>query len=273
MLKKIIRRLAQLPGKRANEKLVLFIARFTGVNLLKLALNERGILKHTNFRVSGEDFVIKVVAGNVISPEDCLIDIGANKGDYTRELKARFPRNRIISIEANPETYNSLVLVNKDSYNVAVAAKGGKSKFYTSRTNRTSGQASLSKESIPQSEEAFEIEVEALRLEELIKQQAIKNIGLLKVDVEGHELEVLVSGKEYLKDIKLIQFEFNEKHVYTRTFLKDFYDLLSQTHDIFRLDSTKLIDIRIYSTMNEIFRFQNLVAIKRSLNEDYSLYL
>ena len=62
-----------------------------------------------------------------------------------------------------------------------------------------------------------------------------------------------------------MQFEFNEMNVISRVFLKDFYDLLGDEWDFFRLDTRKLIYLgRRYDSANEIFKFQNIVAIRKS---------
>ncbi len=63
--------------------------------------------------------------------------------------------------------------------------------------------------------------------------------------------------------IEVIQFEFNEMNVVSRTFLKDFYDILSN-YDLCRLDSNKLIPLFKYESKNEIFQFQNFLATQVS---------
>jgi len=60
--------------------------------------------------------------------------------------------------------------------------------------------------------------------------------------------------------IGLIQFEFNELNVLSRVFLKDFYDLLPG-YSLYRMDTDRLHPLGDYSPINEIFRYQNILAI------------
>jgi len=62
--------------------------------------------------------------------------------------------------------------------------------------------------------------------------------------------------------IKLLQFEFNEMNIISRVFLKDFYSLL-RGFDFFRLDTQRLIPLPNYDATNEIFKFQNILAINK----------
>lgn len=64
--------------------------------------------------------------------------------------------------------------------------------------------------------------------------------------------------------IGIIQFEFGECHVFARTFMRDFYKIL-QDYRFFRLDTNNLIALGNYSVHHEIFRFQNIVAIHRTV--------
>ena len=60
--------------------------------------------------------------------------------------------------------------------------------------------------------------------------------------------------------IKCIQFEFNEMNVCARVFLKDYYELLPQ-YQFYRLVEKGLKSLGNYSPKNEIFRYQNILAV------------
>ncbi len=82
-------------------------------------------------------------------------------------------------------------------------------------------------------------------------------------------MEVLSGAKALLAEgrIHFIQFEFNEMNIISRVFLKDFYDLL-QGFSLYRLDSNRLIPLAGYSSTNEIFKFQNLLAVNDNFAAD-----
>lgn len=114
-----------------------------------------------------------------------------------------------------------------------------------------------------------EISCIAEKVDDLIESCIIPEIVIhfIKIDTEGHELEGL-KGALYAirtRGVRAVQFEFNEMNVISRVFLKDFYDLLGDEWDFFRLDTRKLVSLGSrYDSANEIFKFQNLVAIRRS---------
>jgi len=94
----------------------------------------------------------------------------------------------------------------------------------------------------------------------------IENIDFLKMDVEGHELSVLKGAVSLLltDSIKVIQFEFNLHNVYAHVFLRDFY-LVLHNFEFYRLSQNGLIALGGYSTFNEIFVLQNIVAIRKDI--------
>ena len=89
---------------------------------------------------------------------------------------------------------------------------------------------------------------------------------MLKIDTEGYESEVLKGASRMISNelIDIIQLEFNEMNVISKVFLKDFYNMLPG-YNFFRLDSNRLIALNNYNPANEIFLFQNIVAVKQNL--------
>ena len=55
------------------------------------------------------------------------------------------------------------------------------------------------------------IEVNAIKLDDYIAQKKINKVHFLKIDVEGHELEVLKSAQKSFDKIENIQFEYLEQ--------------------------------------------------------------
>ncbi|NEN23422.1 FkbM family methyltransferase [Cryomorpha ignava] len=271
---KIARFFGKLLGKKNATSIITFLHKAADAPIMYIALNHYGILKGTDMKNSGEEFAIASLFKKFIDPDDIVIDIGANTGEYSLTLRKHLPLHRIWSIEPNTDTFNKLVKnVDTECFNFAISTIEGKQSFFVSNENPISTLGSLSKNSIPTNETLKEISVNCITLERLIKNENIKSIGVLKVDTEGYDFNVLKSGEAYLKDIKFIQFEFNEFHVYTRSFIKDFHDLLSSTHALFRLDTNFLHDLRVYDPKMEIFRFQNILAVRNDLVYEISKYI
>jgi len=271
---KVTRFFGSLLGERNATVIIKFLHKATDAPIMNIALNHYGIFKGTDMKNSGEEFAILRIFKPYLDEHDVILDIGANTGDYAKYLVKHIHANRIISIEPNPLTFDLLVKnVNHECYNYAISEKEGQQPFYVSHENPISALASFSSHTIPENETPKEILVEGISLKNLINQLKIDSLGLLKVDTEGYDYQVLKSGASHLKDIKFIQFEFNEFHVFTRTFIRDFHELLSPSHDMFRLDTDRLHDLTHYDPRMEIFRFQNIIAIRKDLKHLISEYI
>ena len=59
-----------------------------------------------------------------------------------------------------------------------------------------------------------EYNVKTLKLFDFIKQKKIKNVDLIKIDTEGHELSVLKGLGKKIKNIKIILIEFHNNKIY-----------------------------------------------------------
>lgn len=98
----------------------------------------------------------------------------------------------------------------------------------------------------------------------------IEYIDLLKVDVEGHELDVLIGAGDFIQKIKLIQFEFGGTNIDTRNYFRDyFYFFKNNGFNLFRLTpSGKLIGIFKYNENEERFTCMNYIAINNLFTID-----
>jgi hypothetical protein len=96
----------------------------------------------------------------------------------------------------------------------------------------------------------------------------VTQIGLLKIDTEGHEMAVLMGASRLLKrgGIDFIQFEFNEMNVFSRVFMRDFFDLLPG-YTFHRLLPETAIKLASYDPVfMEVFAYQNLVCVRKGLD-------
>jgi len=88
--------------------------------------------------------------------------------------------------------------------------------------------------------------------------------NLLKMDVEGHELDVLSGATKTLQNIEIIQFEFGGSNIDTRTYFQDFwYFFQNSGFEIYRLTPSGTIHITHYSECDETFRTTNYLAVRK----------
>jgi hypothetical protein len=112
----------------------------------------------------------------------------------------------------------------------------------------------------------MEVPIKLETLDSFCKNNGIEKINFLKIDTEGNELKVIKGGLEMiLNKVDVIQMEFNEMNIVSRVFLKDFYELLSGKFNFYRLTKNAIIALGDYSSINEIFRYQDLLLVRKEL--------
>jgi len=99
-------------------------------------------------------------------------------------------------------------------------------------------------------------------IDSFLTEKKIPYIDFLKLDIEGNELNALFGAQEALKTnkIKSIQFEFGTCNIDSRTFFRDFYNLLSPQYNIYRVLKNGLHHITYYSEYDEVFATINYYA-------------
>lgn len=266
--------LNRLIGTKNLEAILTLLTSLFDLDLLSVAHHQRGILKYENAKVSGEQHLIADVLPRYLrAAGQTIFDIGAHQGVYSKQLRKRFPTAAIYAFEPNAETFrileSNLVSDRVRCLNLGLGSEVGSGILYHYADNRVTSHASIYKDVLQQlhgsvrvGQEVFEMTT----LDRFCESSGVGHIDFLKIDTEGHELEVFKGGTGMLSEdrIDIIQFEFNEMNVISRVFLRDFYEILGG-FDIYRLDTHRLIPMAKYRPADEIFLFQNLVAIRRNL--------
>jgi FkbM family methyltransferase len=109
---------------------------------------------------------------------------------------------------------------------------------------------------------------ETVRLETLdayCERLGVRQIDLLKVDVEGHELMVLKGAAQILAQGRLqrIQFEYGGTYIDARILLKDMFELLtSYGYRLHKIYPHALRPVDRYDQRLENFQYQNWVALR-----------
>lgn len=261
-------------GKKQAARAIKAIAAAAGIDLLLLAYNEMGVLKCENEDRTGERYLIYEFLKRIYSENarPVLFDVGANVGKYSHMLRDAFPDARIYAFEPNVNAFKLLderLRGKIECLNLGMGGGQKNGKLFTYSGAPASSHASAFQDMFThfhKSRDLTAIEFEMTSVDRFCRERKIDTIDLLKIDTEGCELQVLKGAQEMLSQerIKVIQFEFGECNVFSRVFLRDFYDALPDFR-IFRLDSRRLIPLPTYEASNEIFRFQNMVAINKTV--------
>ncbi len=161
---------------------------------------------------------------------------------------------------------------------VAIGANTGKLDLFFDEEG--SGFASLYKRDIRHVgvEMNHSVEVPVVTLDDLAVKYDLPYIDYLKLDLEGHELEALNGAKSLfrLKKIRAITFEFGGCNIDSRTYFKDFWQLLVYEYGftMYRLAPGRtLIHLSSYSESLERFSWQNILACVHGVKPTWKVIL
>lgn len=145
-----------------------------------------------------------------IRPGAIFIDIGSNDGSEAElVLKTAKGRVKVILVEPDPgnlrrariniekrqKQYASAV-----SYlNYCVSDKTGKGIFFCSTVSPNLNSVAMTRE------EHVPVETNFITLEELLKKEDTGRLFIIKMDIEGHEVEVLRGAREIFKQMRNVQ--------------------------------------------------------------------
>ena len=171
-----------------------------------------------------EQFLEELDKFNLVKP--VVLDVGANIGDWSKLVTSKLARVEIHAFEPSRETFLALkdaakALPNVHIHNFGCGAEDSSRDLYFDEIK--SGMASLSKRNLKHLNINFENfeSVEIRRLDNFLNNSSIKPDGI-KIDVEGHELEVLKGLGGCINELKVIQFEFGGTDIDSRVFFRDF---------------------------------------------------
>ncbi len=262
-----------LVGGRLTRVLIRTLAQLGNVELLDLAYREMGILNYENSYVSGEHYLMfHVLKNNIVDQRPTLFDVGANRGGYSAELREAFPSAEIFAFEPNPHAFEllraRLSSPQDHTYCLGMGNVLGAQTIYTYGDDLNSEHASMCRsvfEDVHRAGNVARVDIQLTTVDQFCDENDIKHITFLKIDTEGYELEVLRGASRMLEENRVgaIQFEFNAMHAAARVFLRDFYTTL-HAYDIYRLHPNGLIPLPTYNVKNEIFQFQNFVALSKN---------
>lgn len=198
-----------------------------------------------------------------------LFDVGANRGTWTAQLRGLFPTAKFFLFEPQPACLEILEQ-NRPPDSVLIphavsSVCGEPVQLYSS--GKTDSKASLHqrRDSYFSDWNFSTHEATTVTLDDTIREYELDRVDFLKMDVEGHELNVLEGAKASLESgkIQALSFEFGSGNINSRTYFHDFWDLLHPLgFHVYRvLPSCRLMPITEYYEDCEYFRgVSNYVA-------------
>jgi FkbM family methyltransferase len=253
--------------KKIALSLLVFLPHNLGMLIWRLSGKSLGF--NWDGGIDSEINDIERLLDSSLDSELLALDVGSNFGDWTLRFLNKFPSSHVYAFEPSAVTFevlstrlvseNRVTLINK-----AAGDYSGEANLFSDKP--TSGMASLTRRELSHLGIDFSIteKVSIVTLRDWCAEKDVPLIDVLKLDVEGHELEVMLGLGELLPSIRLIQFEFGGTSLDTRKFFKDYWDLLTKhSFRILRATPRGPVEIFFYEEALEQFAFSTYYALKK----------
>jgi FkbM family methyltransferase len=239
---------------------------------IRKSMNLMGVGSGDGVGTSGEVAIFRMMEKCLVPPY-CIFDVGANQGQFLNLLVSNIKSApyHVHCFEPGSHTFerlsnNAKKLENVTLNNIGLGKEKGSFELYYNEAG--AGIASLTKRRLDHFNIDFS-ESETVNIDTLdnyCEENKIQKIDLLKIDVEGHELDVLSSGASRMfqeKAIRMASFEFGGCNIDTRSFFQDFFYLFKEMDmELFRITpSGYLYPIPSYREIYEQFRTTNFLAV------------
>ena len=201
------------------------------------------------------------------------IDIGGNIGNYSKELRNKCSGLEIHIFEPSSINVSKLLSHFHDDPRIYINSCGisdvkGTATLYSDTAG--SGLGSMTKRRLDHFGIDFNAseEIITVRFEDYWKSTLNSRIiDILKIDIEGHEMDALFGLGDALAAIKVIQFEFGGCNIDTRSYFQDFYYFFQKNNfSLLRISPFGLEPIGRYREIDEFFSTTNYLAINRNFS-------
>ncbi len=239
--------------------------------LKKIFFSEKYLLKKRLVRSINKSYEKELDIINEYSDKSKVaIDVGVYRGVYTYKLSGLF--EKVICFEPNPLLYEYLnkyltkILSNIEIYNYALSDKTGSTLLKVPNRGKSLfnknyeelyklGAATIHENNVFDNYESFQVKTK--KLDELVKKD---NIGFIKIDVEGHETEVIRGSIELIKRNKpTLLVEIEERH--TKKPIESTINFIKKLgYECFQLKENK---VKLFNIKEHISKDNNFLFIKK----------
>jgi FkbM family methyltransferase len=221
-------------------------------------------------RLNGERRLLHGLPG-ALRDDAVVFDVGANVGRWSVEAARQLPRAAIHAFEPLPDAFAQLAQrtngTNVTCHPFALSSEAGTRELHYDPA--LSVMSSLHERDL----KAFNmdlgatVEVTMDTLDAFCDREGVDRVDFVKIDVEGHERDVLVGAARHLGAgrIGLVQFEYGGTYLDAGVRLRDVTDLFPDDYTVYRLVPWGFMPLRSSDFRQESFALSNYVAVHRDL--------
>jgi len=151
-----------------------------------------------------------------------LIDVGAGVGQFSMAWLTFFPHSRVYAFEPLEECFRILEQKlrgrnESKAFNIALGNHDGEIEFWKSAFLEASSPLKMTAkhaEAFPWSARMNSIKVPMMKLDSILPSLDLRHPVLMKIDVQGYELEVLKGAEETLKNVTALVVETSFEELY-----------------------------------------------------------
>lgn len=203
-----------------------------------------------------------------------VFDVGSHIGNWASTALSINPELEIHCFEASPATHRLLIErvpplpITANAFGLGATPETRTLETFGAGNNANSlyRRSGLEARGFPTQQTTETVTLDTA--DAYCARHAIRHIDFLKIDTEGHDLFVLQGALGLLRAqaIEVLQFEYGGCNIDSRTFLKDFFELLASVDYLpakIMVDSISVTEA--YDSRLENFRYQNWLALPRHI--------
>ena len=206
-----------------------------------LYMRSRGEERFGDIKRNGEAFLQRCMLEATLSENIVTVfDIGANQGEWTKSLlseasELRLGHERLVvhafePVPSTAEMFRNIIATGNSDPCVTLHCKAMSDQSGTAEIaiyGDGAGTNSLHFSNTGRNQES-QIKVQLDTLTSFFDHHEIAHAQMVKCDTEGHDAKVIIGAQPLLAAglIDLLQFEYNHRWIFARTYLKDVFELI-----------------------------------------------